>query len=79
MGGVTSDTITVGWLDDQGAVDHVHPTGEAKLPAPIRGELDRGLREGRQGMTDGKIGKYDPRGAVPALLAVEHGGRDGRS
>src|SRR6266852_8961910 len=65
-------SVTVGArLDDQLAVDHVHPAGEPKLTGTVRQELDGRLPVSRERRVQGKVRKNHPRGALAALLAVE--------
>src|SRR5205814_9550089 len=65
--------VTVGlWLDDQLAVDHVHPAGEAELTRAFRPELDGGLSVSREGPVQRKVRKDHPGRALAAFLAVEN-------
>jgi hypothetical protein len=64
--------VTVGLrLDDQLAVDHVHPAGEPELTGTVRQELDGRLRVCGERPIQSKVRKDHPRGALAALLAVE--------
>ena len=69
--GCASVAVRRGRLDDQLAVDHVHPAGKAELAAAIRGELDRGPGEGSEGAADPEVREDDARGAIAGLLTVE--------
>jgi len=64
--------VTVGlWFDDQLAVHHVHPAGEAELTRAVRPKLDGGLGVSREGPVQREVRKDHPGRALAAFLAVE--------
>src|SRR5713226_2368448 len=64
--------MTVGtWFDDQLAVDHVHPAGEAEVTCPVRQKLDRRLPVGGERPVQSKVRKDHAGGALATFLAVE--------
>ncbi len=64
--------MTIGlWLDDQLAVDHVHPAGEAELTCTVRHELDCRLTVCGERTVQREVRKDHPGCALATFLAVE--------
>src|SRR5512146_1577289 len=68
---VAGGSAARGGLDDQRAVDHVHPAREPELPRLARIKPHGGPLPGRQRGAHPEIGEHHPGGAVTGFLPVE--------